>query len=132
MSFTDPVADLLTRIRNAINARQQKLDVPASKLKMEIARILKEEGYLANFKATEENGQKVLRLYLKDGANNDAAITNLARISRPGCRVYVGHNEIPRVLGGLGISILTTPKGVMTGRQARKSGVGGEILCEVW
>jgi len=132
MSFTDPVADLLTRIRNAINARQQKLDVPASKLKMEIARILKEEGYLANFKATEESGQKVLRLYLKYGANNDAAITNLARVSRPGCRVYVGHNDIPRVLGGLGISILTTPKGVMTGRQARKSGVGGEILFEVW
>ena len=132
MSFTDPVADLLTRIRNAINARQQKLDVPASKLKMEIARILKEEGYLSNFKATEESGQKVLRLYLKYGANNDAAITNLARVSRPGCRVYVGHNDIPRVLGGLGISILTTPKGVMTGRQARKTGVGGEILCEVW
>jgi small subunit ribosomal protein S8 len=132
MSFTDPVADLLTRIRNAINARQQKLDVPASKLKMEIARILKEEGYLANYKATEENGRKLLRLYIKYGSNNDAAITNLARVSRPGCRVYVGHNEIPRVLGGLGISILTTPKGVMTGRQARKSGVGGEILCEVW
>ncbi|HET8825548.1 MAG TPA: 30S ribosomal protein S8 [Terriglobales bacterium] len=132
MSFTDPVADLLTRIRNAINARQQKLDVPASKLKTEIARILKEEGYLSNFKATEENGRKLLRLYIKYGSNNDAAITNLARVSRPGCRVYVGHNEIPRVLGGLGISILTTPKGVMTGRQARKSGVGGEILCEVW
>lgn len=132
MSFTDPVADLLTRIRNAINARQQKLDVPASKLKMEIARILKEEGYLANYKATEENGRKLLRLYIKYGSNNDAAITNLARVSRPGCRVYVGHNEIPRVLGGLGISILTTPKGVMTGRQARRSGVGGEILCEVW
>ena len=132
MSFTDPVADLLTRIRNAINARQQKLDVPASKLKMEIARILKEEGYLSNFKATEENGRKLLRLYLKYGSNNDAAITNLARVSRPGCRVYVGHNEIPRVLGGLGINILTTPKGVMTGRTARKTGVGGEILCEVW
>ena len=132
MSFTDPVADLLTRIRNAINARQQKLDVPASKLKMEIARILKEEGYLSNFKATEENGRKLLRLYLKYGSNNDAAITNLARVSRPGCRVYVGHNEIPRVLGGLGINILTTPKGVMTGRAARKTGVGGEILCEVW
>ena len=132
MSFTDPVADLLTRIRNAINARQQKLDVPASKLKAEIARILKEEGYLSNFKATEENGRKVLRLYLKYGSNNDAAITNLARVSRPGCRVYVGHSEIPRVLGGLGINILTTPKGVMTGRTARKSGVGGEILCEVW
>ena len=132
MSLTDPVADLLTRIRNAINARQQKLDVPASKLKLEIARILKEEGYLSNFKATEEGGRKVLRLYLKYGSNNDAAITNLARVSRPGCRVYVGRNEIPRVLGGLGINILTTPKGVMTGRTARKSGVGGEILCEVW
>jgi small subunit ribosomal protein S8 len=132
MNLTDPVADLLTRIRNAINARQQKLDVPASKLKAEIARILKEEGYLANFKATEEEGRKVLRLYLKYGSNNDAAITNLARVSRPGCRVYVGHTEIPRVLGGLGINILTTPKGVMTGRQARKSGVGGEVLCEVW
>ena len=132
MSLTDPVADLLTRIRNAIGARQQKLDVPASKLKMEIARILKEEGYLSNFKVTEEEGRKVLRLYLKYGSNNDAAITNLARVSRPGCRVYVSHTEIPRVLGGLGINILTTPKGVMTGRAARKSGVGGEILCEVW
>ena len=132
MSLTDPVADLLTRIRNAINARQQKIDVPASSLKAEIARILKEEGYLSNFKATEENGRRVLRLYLKYGSNNDAAITNLARVSRPGCRVYVGHNDIPRVLGGLGINILTTPKGVMTGRSARKSGVGGEILCEVW
>jgi len=132
MSLTDPVADLLTRIRNAVSARQQKLDVPASKLKMEIARILKEEGYISNFKATEENGRKVLRVYLKYSSHNDAAITNLARVSRPGCRVYVGHTEIPRVLGGLGINILTTPKGVMTGRQARKSGIGGEILCEVW
>ena len=132
MSLTDPVADLLTRIRNAINARQQKLDVPASKLKLEIARILKEEGYLTNFKATEEGGRKLLRLYIKYGSNNDAAISNLARVSRPCCRVYVGHTEIPRVLGGLGINILTTPKGVITGRQARKSGIGGEILCEVW
>jgi small subunit ribosomal protein S8 len=132
MNLTDPVADLLTRIRNAIHARQQKIDVPASNLKAEIVRILKEEGYLSNFKTTEESGRKVLRLYLKYGSNNDAAITNLARISRPGCRVYVGHNDIPRVLGGLGINILTTPKGVMTGRAARKSGVGGEILCEVW
>ena len=132
MSLTDPVADLLTRIRNAVSARQQKLDLPASKLKMEIARILKEEGYISNFKATEESGRKVLRVYLKYGSNNDAAITNLARVSRPGCRVYVGHQEIPRVLGGLGINIITTPKGVMTGRQARKSGIGGGILCEVW
>jgi small subunit ribosomal protein S8 len=132
MSLTDPVADLLARIRNSIQARQQKLDVPASKLKLEIARILKEEGYVANFKATEEDGRKVLRIYLKYGNDNAAAISNLQRISRPGCRVYVGRNEIPRVLGGLGINILTTPRGVMTGRQARKEGVGGEILCEVW
>lgn len=132
MSLTDPVADFLARIRNALHARHQKVDVPASKLKLEMARILKEEGYIANFKATEEDGRKVLRVYLKYGTNNEAAISNLARISRPGCRVYVGRNEIPRVLGGLGINILTTPRGVMTGRQARREGVGGEVLCEIW
>ena len=132
MSLTDPVADLLTRIRNSIHARHQKLDIPASKLKLEIARILKEEGYIANFKATEEEGRKVLRVYLKYSQDNTAAIANLQRISRPGCRVYVGRNEIPRVLGGLGINILTTPRGVMTGSSARKEGVGGEILCHVW
>ena len=132
MSLTDPVADFLTRVRNAIGARQQKVDVPASKLKLEIARILKEEGYIANFKATEEEGRKVIRVYLKYGPNNEAAISCVERISRPGCRVYVGRNEIPRVLGGLGINILTTPKGVMTGRAARKAGVGGEVLCQIW
>jgi small subunit ribosomal protein S8 len=132
MSLTDPVADFLARIRNAIKARHQKVDVPASKLKLEIARILKEEGYVANYKAVEENGHKLVRVYLKYGSDNEAAISNLARISRPGCRVYVGRNEIPRVLGGMGINILTTPRGVMTGRQARKEGVGGEILCEIW
>ena len=130
--MTDPVADFLTRVRNAIRAKQQKVDVPASKLKAEMARILKEEGYISNFKATEENGQKLLRVYLKYGNGNEAAISNINRISKPGCRVYVGRTEIPRVLGGMGINILTTPKGVMTGREARKSGVGGEILCEVW
>jgi small subunit ribosomal protein S8 len=132
MSLTDPVADLLARIRNALGARHQKLDVPSSKLKLEIARILKEEGYIANFKATEEDGRKVLRIYLKYGPDNAAAISNLQRVSRPGCRVYVGRDDIPRVLGGLGINILTTPKGVMTGRKARKEGVGGEVLCDVW
>ena len=132
MRLTDPVADMLTRIRNSINARHQKVDVPASRLKLEIARILKEEGFIANFKATEEEGRKVLRVYLKYGNNNEAAISNVERVSRPGCRVYVRRNEIPRVLGGLGINILTTPQGVMTGRQARKAGVGGELLCEVW
>ncbi|HEX2919129.1 MAG TPA: 30S ribosomal protein S8 [Edaphobacter sp.] len=132
MNLTDPVADFLTRIRNSIRARHQKLDVPASRLKAEIARILKDEGYIANFKAVEENGQRLLRVYLKYGANNEAAIRDLQRVSRPGCRVYVGRDEIRRVQGGLGISIMTTPKGVMTGRQARREGVGGEILCEVW
>ena len=132
MNLTDPVADFLTRVRNAIRSRQQKVDVPASKLKLEIARILKEEGFIANFKATEEEGKKVLRVYLKYGPNNDAVISSVQRISRPGCRVYVGRDEIPRVLGGMGINILTTPRGVMTGRDARKRGVGGEVLCEVW
>ncbi len=132
MRLTDPVADMLARIRNAIGARHQKVDIPASKLKTEIARILKEEGYIANFKPTEEEGHKVLRVYLKYGTNNEAAISNLARVSRPGCRVYVRRTEIPRVLGGLGINILTTPKGVMTGRQARREGLGGEVLCEIW
>jgi small subunit ribosomal protein S8 len=132
MNLTDPVADFLARIRNAIRARHQKLDVPASKLKAEIARILKEEGYIANYKAAEENGHSVIRVYLKYGANNEPAIRDLARISRPGCRVYIGRDEIKRVQGGLGISILTTPRGVMTGRQARREGVGGEFLCEVW
>jgi small subunit ribosomal protein S8 len=131
MSLTDPVADFLTRVRNALSARHQKVDIPASKLKAEIARILKEEGYITNFKLTEEEGHKVLRVYLKYGPNNEAAITDLKRISRPGCRVYVRRNEIPRVLGGLGVNILTTPRGVMTGRQARKEGVGGEVLCEI-
>lgn len=132
MNLTDPVADFLTRIRNAHRSRHQKLDVPTSKLKTEIARILKEEGYIANYKAVDEDGMGILRVYLKYGPNNEAVIRDLQRVSRPGCRVYVGREEIRRVQSGLGISIMTTPKGVMTGRQARREGVGGEILCEVW
>ncbi len=132
MSMTDPVADMLSRIRNAIHARHQKLDVPASKLKLEIARILKDEGYISNYKLTEEESRKVVRVYLKYDQANGAAISKVVRISRPGCRVYVKRSEIPKVLGGLGINILTTPKGVMTGREARKQGLGGEILCEIY
>ena len=132
MNLTDPVGDFLTRIRNAMRARHQKLDVPASKLKAEIARILKEEGYIANYKPTEEDGMKVIRVYLKYNTNNESVIRDLKRVSRPGCRVYQGKNDIRRVQGGFGIAILTTPKGVMTGRQARREGVGGELLCEVW
>ena len=132
MNLTDPVADFLTRIRNAMRSRHQKLDVPASRLKAEIARILKEEGYIANYKPTEEDGMKVIRVYLKYDTNNQSVIRDLQRVSRPGCRVYLGKDEIRRVQGGLGISIMTTPKGVMTGRQARREGVGGELLAEVW
>ncbi len=128
---TDPIADMLTRIRNAIKARHAKVDVPASSLKAEVARILKEEGYILNYKMAEEGAKKVIKIYLKYQANNKPVISELTRVSRPGCRVYVAHTGIPPVLGGLGINILTTPKGVMTGRDARKQHVGGEVLCQV-
>ncbi|MBL8214071.1 MAG: 30S ribosomal protein S8 [Bryobacterales bacterium] len=132
MTTSDPIADMLTRMRNAMIARHSKVDVPASKLKADIARILKEEGYILNFKIAEEGTRKTIKIYLKYNTTNQPVITKLERVSRPGCRVYVGAREIPKVLGGLGINILTTPKGVMTGRSARKEGVGGELLCHVW
>ena len=132
MSMTDPIADMLVRIKNALAVGKPMVAMPASKLKLEIARILKEEGYISNFKPAEEEGHKVLRIYLKYGNNNEAAISKVERVSRPGCRVYVRRSEIPRVLGGMGINILTTPRGVMTGRQARREGVGGELLCEIY
>lgn len=123
---------MLTRVRNALKARHQKVDVPASKLKMDIAKILKEEGYILNFKLAEDGSQRSIRIYLKYTPANLPAIACIERVSRPGCRVYVGSRDIPRVLGGLGINILTTPRGVMTGRDARKENVGGELLCQVW
>ena len=129
---SDPIADMLTRVRNAIQARHPKVDVPASKLKTEIARILKEEGYIQNFKVAEEGPKKIIKIYLKYNTGNAPVISNIERISRPGCRVYVGQQDIPRVLGGLGINILTTPRGVMTGRDAHKEKIGGELLCRVW
>lgn len=132
MTTSDPIADMLTRVRNAITAHHQKVDVPASKLKLELARILKEEGYILNYKMADDGAQKAIRLYLKYTAANVPAISTIQRVSRPGCRVYVGSKEIPRVLGGLGINILTTPRGVMTGRDARKENLGGELLCQVW
>ena len=132
MTTSDPIADMLTRVRNALTARHQKVDVPASKLKAEIARILREEGYIINYKLAEEGPSKVIKIYLKYTVTNLPAIAHIERISRPGCRVYVGSKEIPRILGGLGINILTTPKGVMTGSAARKEGVGGEVLCQIW
>jgi small subunit ribosomal protein S8 len=129
---SDPIADMLTRIRNAIKAKFPKVDVPASKLKTEIARILKDEGYILNYKIVDEGNHKAIRVYLKYTAGNAPVISLLERVSRPGCRVYVGSDDIPKVLGGLGINILTTPKGVMTGKAARKEGIGGEVLCRVY
>jgi small subunit ribosomal protein S8 len=130
--INDPIADMLTRVRNAMRARHPKVDVPASKVKAEIARILKEEGYILNFKVAEEGPKKTIKIYLKYGTDNAPVISEIDRVSRPGCRVYVGHGEIPRVLGGMGINILTTPRGVMTGRDAHRERVGGEILCRIW
>ena len=132
MTTSDPIADMLTRIRNAMATRHAKVDVPSSKLKTDIAKILKDEGYIANFKLTEEGNKKSIRIYLKYTPGNVPVISRIERVSRPGCRVYVGRDEIRRVQGGLGINILTTPRGVMTGSSARKEGVGGEVLCHVW
>jgi len=129
--FTDPIADMLTRIRNGIRARQQRVDMPSSKLKVEVARILKEEGYISNYKASEEGKKKVLRVFLRYGTDGESVISTLQRVSKPGRRVYVAARGVPRVMGGLGVSILTTPRGVMTGKSARKAGVGGEVLCSV-
>lgn len=130
--ISDPIADMLTRVRNALKARHPKVDVPASNLKTEIARILKDEGYILNYKIVDDDNHKAIRVYLKYTTANQPVISNIERVSRPGCRVYVGHKDIPKVLGGLGVNILTTPKGVMTGKAARAQGVGGELLCQVW
>jgi small subunit ribosomal protein S8 len=132
MNMTDPVADMLTRLRNGVRAKLSKVDIPFSKLKGEIARILKDEGYIANFKVVENPQQGLLRVYLKYGPGMERVITDLQRISRPGCRIYCAKDQIPRVYGGLGINIVSTSRGLMTGRAAAREGVGGEILCNVW
>jgi len=135
--MTDPIADMLARIRNAVVAKHTRVDIPASRIKADIARILHDEGYIQGFKlleedATKEKRDKMLRLFLKYGPHGERLIIGLERISRPGRRVYFGRDEVPDVLAGLGTSILTTSRGVMTGRAAVKAGVGGEILCNVW
>jgi small subunit ribosomal protein S8 len=130
--MTDPIADMLTRIRNAVQAKHAKVDMPASRLKSEIARILKDEGYVSHFKTSEEGGKSTLTVFLKYGPKGEQVISNIERVSRPGCRVYVSKTEIPRVLGGLGINILTTSHGIMTGKEARKQGFGGELLCNIY
>jgi len=130
--ITDPIADLLTRIRNGSRARHPRVDLPSSKLKVEIARILKDEGYIANFKVADEKGKRTLRIFLRYTPDRHSVITDLRRVSRPGSRRYIGKTGIRPVVGGMGIAILSTPRGIMTGQTARKEGVGGELLCEVW
>jgi len=132
--MTDPISDMLTRVRNAIAARHTKVDIPASRLKTEIARILKEEGYITNYiiRTNESNNLRTLRIFLRYGPKGESVITHLQRVSLPSRRVYLPGKEIPRVLGGLGINILSTSQGVMTGKRARQSNIGGEVLCEVY
>lgn len=130
-ALSDPIADMLTRIRNGIRARHSRVEMPSSKLKVEVARILKEEGYISSFKVAEDGKKKTLRVVLRYDTEGESVISSLDRVSRPGRRVYASARQIPRVLGDLGVSILTTPRGVMTGKNARKAGVGGEVLCSV-
>jgi len=131
MSMTDPVADLLTRIRNASAARHETVDVPSSKLKLEIVRILTEEGYVAGYTESRDTRQGMIRIQLRYEAGKKPVITQLSRVSRPGCRIYARKDEIPSILGGLGICILSTSQGVFTGKQAAAKGLGGELLCSV-
>lgn len=130
--MTDPVADLLTRIRNANMARHEKLDVPASKLKIELTRALKEKGFIKAYKVFKDKKQGIIRISLKQSEGQESVITGLKRISRPGRRVYVGKGDIPRVMGGYGIAILSTSRGIFTDDACRKEGIGGEVLCYIW
>jgi len=135
--MTDPIADMLTRLRNAVSAKHTRVDIPASRLKADIARILQDEGYIQGFKLLDDGNEqtapvKTLRVFLKYGPKGEKIITGIERISRPGRRVYFGRDDVPDVLAGLGTSILTTSRGVMTGRNAVKAGVGGEVLCNIW
>ncbi len=132
MSMTDPIADMLTRIRNANTVFHDRVDIPGSKMKRAIAQILKEEGYIRDYHWMDDGKQGIIRVYLKYGPNKEHVITGLRRISKPGLRVYAKADEVPRVLGGLGIAVLSTSSGVITDRQARPEGVGGEVICYVW
>lgn len=132
MVMTDPIADFLTRIRNANSVNHEKVEIPASKIKQTMAEILKEEGFIKDYEYIEDGKQGILRLYLKYGPNKQKVITGIKRISKPGLRVYAGKDELPRVLGGLGLAIISTSKGVMSDKEARKNGLGGEVICYVW
>ena len=132
MSMTDPIADMLTRIRNGVHAKHDGVTMPASKLKVAIAGVLKEEGFIRDYRVDAEGNRNLLKVDLSYTGRKDSVLTGIKRVSKPGLRVYVQKREIPRVFGGLGIAILSTPNGVMTGQQARQNGVGGEVLCYVW
>jgi small subunit ribosomal protein S8 len=132
MSMTDPIADMLTRIRNGIQARHDRIEVPSSKLKLEIAKILKSEGFISNYKLVEAEVQSVLRIHLKYAADGEPVIHGIERVSRPGRRVYRDKGAIPKPLGGLGLAIVSTSKGILSGSEAARSGIGGEVLCQVW
>ncbi len=132
MVMTDPIADFLTRIRNANTAMKATVEIPASKMKKALAEILKQEGFIKNWEYVEDSLQGVIRVYLKYGDNKEHVISGLKRISKPGLRVHVGKDDVPQVLNGLGIAILTTSHGIMTDKQAKAAGVGGEIICYVW
>ncbi|HEX7785180.1 MAG TPA: 30S ribosomal protein S8 [Methylomirabilota bacterium] len=129
---SDPIADFLTRIRNASRAEHEKVDIPSSKLKLRMAEILKDEGFIKNFRVIEDNKQGTLRVYLKYGAGSEKIISGIVRVSRPGRRVYVSKDKIPSILGGMGVAILSTSAGVMTDRQVKKQHLGGEVLAYVW
>ncbi|MDX9917922.1 MAG: 30S ribosomal protein S8 [Gudongella sp.] len=130
--MTDPIADMLTRIRNGNNAKHDSVDVPASNIKKEIAQILLTEGFIKGFDVIEDGKQGIIRIDLKYGKNSEKVISGIKRISKPGLKVYVKSDEVPRVLGGLGIAVLSTSKGILTDKQARKENVGGEVICYVW
>lgn len=132
MTLTDPIADMLTRIRNAVRVKKKDVNMPSSRMKVEIAKILKDEGYIKNFKVSDDNKQGVLNLTLKYTDENESVISGLRRTSRPGCRIYCTEGSIPKVLGGLGIVIISTSKGVASGKKCKELGVGGEVLCYIW
>ncbi len=132
MTMTDPIADMLTRIRNAALAKKKEVRIPSSFLKIEIAKILKDEGYIKNFRSLEGNVQGILSITLKYSEDNETAITGLKRVSKPGCRIYCKADSVPKVLDGLGILIVSTSKGITTGKKCEELGVGGEVLCQVW
>ncbi|MDI6892628.1 MAG: 30S ribosomal protein S8 [Actinomycetota bacterium] len=132
MGMTDPIADMFTRIRNANTAHHEMVEIPTSKIKAEIAKILKEEGYIRDYQVVKANNHDAIRVKMKYGPNKERVITGIKRISKPGLRVYARKDEIPRVLGGLGVAILSTSKGLMTNKRALKEGVGGEVICFVW